>query len=88
MHHHGGGCIRDDAAGLQYRELQIGIFAPRRRVTLIEPAGFFEHRLRSDAEFNEKASYIRMNPVRTGLVALPGLWPYVEDTTTTGGGVT
>lgn len=31
-------------------------------------SGFFEHRLRNDAEFSEKADYVRMNPVRKGLV--------------------
>ena len=39
--------------------------------------GFFEHRLRDDAEFVEKASYIRMNPVRKGLVQDPPQWKYL-----------
>ncbi len=38
---------------------------------------FFEHRLRSDESFDEKAHYIRMNPVRQGLCFEPGEWPYV-----------
>ena len=42
-------------------------------------SGFFEHRLRDDDEFGEKVSYIRMNPVRKGLVDTPGAWPYVMD---------
>jgi hypothetical protein len=41
--------------------------------------GFFEHRLRNDAEFVEKAHYVRMNPVRKGLVASPEAWPCVID---------
>lgn len=40
---------------------------------------FFEHRLRNDSEFDEKASYIRMNPVRKGLIASPNQWPHVLD---------
>ena len=38
---------------------------------------FFEHRIRDDALYQEKAHYIRMNPVRKGLVAAPGDWPHV-----------
>ena len=40
---------------------------------------FFEHRLRNDDEYVEKAYYVRMNPVRKGLVAEPDQWPYVID---------
>jgi REP element-mobilizing transposase RayT len=39
---------------------------------------FFDHRLRSEESTIEKASYIRMNPVRAGLVTHPGDWPYVR----------
>jgi putative transposase len=38
---------------------------------------FFDHRLRSWESGEEKANYIRMNPVRAGLVATPGDWLYV-----------
>ena len=38
---------------------------------------FFDHRLRGDENQAEKALYIRMNPVRSGLVARPEDWPYV-----------
>jgi putative transposase len=37
---------------------------------------FFEHRLRDDDNRVEKAHYIRMNPVRAGLVTKPEEWPY------------
>ena len=40
---------------------------------------FFEHRLRNDTEFEEKVFYIRMNPVRKGLVEFPGQWPHIID---------
>ena len=39
---------------------------------------FFDHRLRNEASAAEKANYIRMNPVRAGLVARPQDWPYVR----------
>ncbi len=37
---------------------------------------FFDHRLRSEAEFEAKAHYVRMNPVRAGLVSRPEEWPH------------
>jgi len=42
-------------------------------------SGFFEHRLRNNAELDEKSHYIRWNPVRKGLVASPDDWPFVLD---------
>lgn len=39
--------------------------------------GFFEHRLRSRHIANEKWHYIRLNPVRKGLVDDPDKWPFV-----------
>ena len=38
---------------------------------------FFDHRLRGDESYLEKAHYIRMNPVRAGLIKRPEEWPYV-----------
>lgn len=40
---------------------------------------FFEHRLRNQSKFEEKCHYIRMNPVRKGLVESPTDWPYALD---------
>jgi REP element-mobilizing transposase RayT len=37
---------------------------------------FFDHRLRTQESYDEKASYIRMNPVRKGLVPAPEQWPW------------
>jgi putative transposase len=37
---------------------------------------FFDHRLRSDESFEEKAAYILHNPVRAGLVPRVEDWPY------------
>ena len=37
---------------------------------------FFDHRLRSVESAMEKANYIRMNPVRAGLVDRSEDWPY------------
>ena len=39
--------------------------------------GFFDHRLRKDENLEEKAFYIRENPVRQGLAKDHNLWPYV-----------
>jgi REP element-mobilizing transposase RayT len=38
---------------------------------------FFEHRLRSDESWREKADYILANPVRKGLVTEVSQWPSV-----------
>ena len=38
---------------------------------------FFDHRLRSDESWEIKATYIRENPVRKGLVTNAGQWPWV-----------
>ncbi len=38
---------------------------------------FFDHRLRKDESYVEKAHYIRMNPIRAGLIESPEAWPYV-----------
>ncbi|MEY3773267.1 MAG: hypothetical protein RLZZ129_47 [Verrucomicrobiota bacterium] len=37
---------------------------------------FFDHRLRSDESWEEKAAYIRANPVRAGLMRENETWPY------------
>jgi len=47
---------------------------------------FFEHRLRNHSEFDEKAHYIRMNPVRAGLINRSEEWPYILDRISTDGG--
>ncbi len=39
--------------------------------------GFFDHRLRSNESLNEKAAYIRLNPVRAGLVSEASRWNFV-----------
>ncbi len=38
---------------------------------------FFDHRLRSDESFEEKAAYIGENPVRASLCETAEAWPYV-----------
>ena len=38
---------------------------------------FFEHRLRGDESWEEKAAYILNNPVRAGLAADASEWPFV-----------
>ena len=41
-------------------------------------SGFFDHVLRSDESRAEKWEYIRMNPVRAGLVRHPDDWPFAQ----------
>jgi hypothetical protein len=36
----------------------------------------FHHRLRRGENYSDKWEYVRMNPVRAGLVADPDEWPY------------
>jgi REP element-mobilizing transposase RayT len=38
--------------------------------------GFFDHRIRNPGAWDSKALYIRMNPVRAGLITDPRNWPY------------
>ena len=39
---------------------------------------FFDHVVRNQHDFEESLAYIRMNPVRKGLVSEPDEWPYTE----------
>ena len=47
-------------------------------------ANFFDHRLRDEEEFRDKAAYIRMNPVRKELSETRETWPFVLDRTNIG----
>jgi REP-associated tyrosine transposase len=38
---------------------------------------FFDHRLRHDESEDEKAAYLRANPVRAGLTREEETWPFV-----------
>jgi REP element-mobilizing transposase RayT len=38
---------------------------------------FFDHRLRDAEGYQAKASYVRRNPVRAGLIEEAGKWPFV-----------
>jgi REP-associated tyrosine transposase len=40
---------------------------------------FFDHRLRQDESHDEKWKYIKMNPVRAGLINDIETWPYVYE---------
>ena len=41
--------------------------------------GYFDHRIRSVYELDEKGHYIRQNPVTKGLCETPEDWPWVID---------
>ena len=38
---------------------------------------FIDHRLRSEESWEEKATYIRMNPIRAELIGQGEKWPYI-----------
>ena len=37
---------------------------------------FYDHVIRHEGDFVETCEYVRMNPVRRGLVSMPEEWPY------------
>ena len=41
--------------------------------------GFFDHLLRSGESYSQKWEYVRENPVRAGLVAIPEDWPFAGE---------
>ncbi len=47
-----------------------------RGITQLWQRSFFDHRLRSNESEGEQYEYIRMNPVRAGLVSHPDDWPW------------
>ena len=47
-----------------------------KKVGIGRQQNFFDHRLRSGESFDEKEYYVRMNPVRKGLVTCAEDWPY------------
>jgi len=53
----------------------------KRKLHIEWQSDFFEHRLRNGDEFIEKAHYVRMNPVRKGLIHSPDAWPHILDRT-------
>jgi putative transposase len=66
------GMVKAVTAWKRYVARHIGISWQR---------NFHEHRLRREESFEEKAQYIRMNPVRAGLAPAPETWPFVRDVT-------
>jgi putative transposase len=42
---------------------------------------FFDHRLRKEENYEQKAAYIRNNPLRAGLVKTATEWPFVWEPT-------
>jgi putative transposase len=49
------------------------------RTTALEwQRDWFDHRLRTEESYREKADYILANPVRAGLIARAEDWPYVR----------
>ena len=51
-------------------------FAYRHRPQFVWERGFFDRLLRTSETYSERWNYVRMNPVRAGLVHDPDDWPY------------
>lgn len=49
----------------------------QRETRILWQEGYFDHRIRSESEFDEKAAYIRLNPVVKGLCDEAKQWPWV-----------
>jgi putative transposase len=48
----------------------------RKRVQTIWQPRYWEHQIRDDRDFEKHCDYIHWNPVKHGLAANPGDWPY------------
>jgi len=48
-----------------------------RNCGIIWQRDFFDHRIRNDEDWEEKAGYIRQNPVRGGLIARAEHWNFI-----------
>ena len=49
---------------------------PGRKTSKLWQRDFWDTQMRSRAHYDEKWTYVRMNPVRQGLVAAPDEWPF------------
>ena len=56
------------------RSISIAVGATKKR-PLWQP-GFFDHLLRNDESYSQKWEYVRVNPVRAGLVKRADKWPH------------
>ena len=65
---HNAGIVKIIGAWKRFTSIRYGIAWQK---------DFFDHRLRGNESWEEKASYILHNPVRAGLVADAAAWPYV-----------
>ena len=51
----------------------------KRQNLILWQENYFDHRIRNDTALDEKADYIRQNPVTKGLCGDPRAWPWVLD---------
>jgi putative transposase len=47
-----------------------------RKTGVVWQGNFFDHRLRNHESVDLKASYIRQNPIRAGLIPPDAIWPW------------
>jgi putative transposase len=75
----------DTETARRYHEAQLSnLIRDFKRVTtriakLEWQRNFFDHRLRHDESEDEKAAYIRQNPLRAGLIEAEDDWPFAFD---------
>jgi len=62
--------------GAGYVEPRRGASRRRRREHAVWQRRAWEHRVRKEMDWKNHLDYIHYNPVKHGLVAAPGLWPY------------
>jgi REP element-mobilizing transposase RayT len=62
-----------------FRSLVTRQLRPRGFLYPLWQREFFDHLLRSDESYEQKWQYVRLNPVRAGLVAAPEEWPYAGE---------
>lgn len=65
-----------DTAPAHNPEESHDVFPNRRKFGRAWQDGFFDHVLRSSESYSEKWNYVRMNPVRAGLVNNAEDWPF------------
>jgi putative transposase len=59
----------------RFEAINIDRSGSNEEMSLWQP-GFFDHLLRNDESYSQKWEYVRLNPVRAGLVKRADEWPH------------
>lgn len=71
--------VRDVSLSSWLKSLKNALSKSLRARNVVAPhwqKGFFDHVLRSNESYAAKWEYVRLNPIRGGLVRTPDEWPY------------